>query len=68
MLDKISGILSFFWLLGLILSFNFSGSVHTLLVIASMLFLITAGIFVQINKRPVIKYQRKKIDKSGNTE
>lgn len=64
MLGKIAGFLAFLWLIGLILSFNFSGSVHTLLVIASMLFLVAAGVLIQIIiKRPAMNYQRRKIDK-----
>ncbi len=63
MLEKIAGILSILWLFSLILSFNFSGSVHTFLVIASMLFLITAAIIVQIIVRADVNYQRRKINK-----
>ena len=63
MLEKMPGILLFLWLLGLILSFVSSGSAHILLVLTSMLFLITAGILVQIVKRTAIKSQQKKVNK-----
>lgn len=60
MLGKMAGIFSLLWLFALILSFAFSEWVHTLLVIASMLFLATAAILVQITKTPAPKFKRKK--------
>ena len=51
MLETITGILLILWFIGMIASFTLSGSIHMLVVIASMLLLVTAFIVIQINKR-----------------